>query len=199
MDPPWRTLIAGLAGLAVVVGLGQLPFPANWPDESNKLLGASRAKFVRGCTVTSARREKRGADGKIGSMSLRWASYRCPSCGAYLESRMINSARVGLECKKCGKCGAEYRTPDREWQNMTKGQRVSYFLSEWTVGWIGVFILGGAILSDNGWLGGFYGLAAGCVWCAPSWIGKSRRVKHSVARSLAQDRMRGGPSGGRAE
>jgi predicted RNA-binding Zn-ribbon protein involved in translation (DUF1610 family) len=98
---------------------------------------------------------------KSSSMGLRWASYRCPSCGAHLESRMINSPRVGLEYKKCGKCGAEYRTPDREWQNMKTGQRVSYFVSEWTVGWIGVFILGGTILDNGGWLGGFCGLAAG--------------------------------------
>ncbi len=79
---------------------------------------------------------------------------------------------------------------------MTNAQRVGYFLSKWTIAWIGLFILGGIILSKSGWSGGFYGFAAGCIWCAPSWMGKSQSVEHSLARSLAQDRTPGGPGPG---
>lgn len=133
-----------------------------------------------------------GARDRMRRMYLRWTSYSCPSCGAHTESRIVSSPRVGLEHKECGKCGAAYRTPDKEWQNMTKGQRVGYFLSEWTAAWLGLFVLGGIILSDNHWLGGFYGFAAGCVWCAPSWLRKLWRVKQSRARILARNRIRAG-------
>ena len=130
---------------------------------------------------------------EFGAMYLRWTSYSCPACGAHTESRVVSSPRVGLEYKKCRKCGATYRTPDREWQNMTVGQRRDYFLSEWTVGWIGLFVLVGAFAIDNHWLGGFYGLAAGCIWCAPPWLRKyCWRVKQSLARDLARDRIRAG-------
>ena len=44
------------------------------------------------------------------------------------DSRMVGLTRVGLEYKKCRKCGARYRTPDKEWRDMTRGQRVGYFV-----------------------------------------------------------------------
>jgi len=60
---------------------------------------------------------------------------------------------------------------------MTKGQRVGYFLSEWTIGWLFFFVLGGLILnSENYLLGALYGLLAGAVCCLPSWFLKLARV-----------------------
>src|SRR5882762_874121 len=115
-------------------------------------------------------------------MYLRWTSYSCPSCGTHTESRIVSSPRVGLEYRKCGKCGSTYQTPDKEWQHMTSGQRLGYFLSEWAVAWLGIFILGGIILNDNHWLGAFYGFASGSIWCVPSWLRKIWRVKQSLKR-----------------
>jgi hypothetical protein len=65
---------------------------------------------------------------------------------------------------------------------MTRGQRVGYFLSEWAVAWLAIFILGGAILDDNHWLGVIYGIGAGLVWLAPSCMRKLWRVKQSLNR-----------------
>lgn len=75
---------------------------------------------------------------------------------------------------------------------MTTGQHIGYFLSEWIVAWLILFIPAGAVLNDNHWLGGFYGLAAWCVCCAPSWSLKLRRVKQSRARVVAAERIRAG-------
>jgi hypothetical protein len=119
---------------------------------------------------------------RIRRMYLRWTSYDCPSCGLHLESRIVSSPRVGPEQRICRHCGVMIRTPDKEWQNMTRGQRLGYFLSEWSVAWLGIFILGGAILEENHWLGVVYGIAAGLVWLAPSYIWKLWRVKHSLNR-----------------
>lgn len=120
-------------------------------------------------------------------MYIRYTAYRCPSCDKQLESRIVSSPRVGQEQKNCAMCGCTYQTPDREWRNMTKGQRLGYFLSEWTVGWIGISILAGIILSeDNRSLGAFYGLAVGMILCAPSWLIKLWRVRQSDARSTVR-------------
>lgn len=117
---------------------------------------------------------------------IRYTLYRCPSCGKRLESRVVTSPRVGREHRDCPKCGYTYRTPDREWRNMTKGQRRDYFLSEWVVGWLGVSVLGGIILSEGSrWVGAIFGLVAGIILCAPSWLLKLRRVRRSRARSTA--------------
>src|SRR5229473_222666 len=113
-------------------------------------------------------------------MYIRWTSYSCPSCGAHTESRIVSSPRVGVENRKCEKCGFSYRTPDREWNNMTKGQRIGYFLSEWTIGWLFLFILVGlTFANENLWLRVLYGLFLGAVWCLPSWMLKLARVRSS--------------------
>ena len=69
---------------------------------------------------------------------------------------------------------------------MTRGQHLGYFLSEWIVGWIGISVFGGIILSEgvsNPWLGALYGLAAGLIMCTPSWLLKLWKVRQSEARS----------------
>jgi len=73
---------------------------------------------------------------------------------AHILSRAL-SVHQGLDwsTRSAESAVLAYRTPDIEWQNMTKGQRVGYFLSEWTVAWLGLFVLGGIFLSDNRWLG----------------------------------------------
>jgi hypothetical protein len=65
---------------------------------------------------------------------------------------------------------------------MTRAQRLGYFLSEWAAAWLGIFILGGAILDDNHSLGAIYGFGAGILCLAPSWMLKLWRVKKSLNR-----------------
>jgi hypothetical protein len=66
---------------------------------------------------------------------------------------------------------------------MTKGQRIGYFLSEWTIGWLLFFVLSGLILwTENHWLGVLYGLLAGALCCSPSWLVKVVRVRGSLRR-----------------
>ena len=71
-------------------------------------------------------------------MYVRWTNFKCPSCNSSLESRVVSSPRVNVEYKKCRSCGFTYRTPDKEWRHMTKGQRVGYFLNEWAVAVVGL-------------------------------------------------------------
>jgi hypothetical protein len=65
---------------------------------------------------------------------------------------------------------------------MTKGQRIGYFLSEWTVAWFIIPILGGGLLVDNSWLGVIYGLLFGAACCIPSWLLKIAEVKRLLRR-----------------
>jgi hypothetical protein len=73
-----------------------------------------------------------------------------------------------------------------EWNHMTKGQRVGYFLSEYTIAWFFFFFIAGfAIAFDNGnyWSSAFYGFVTGllCV-CLPLWAFKFIKVKNSLRR-----------------
>lgn len=116
-------------------------------------------------------------------MYIRYTSYSCSSCGNHLESRLVTSPRVGPENKYCSKCGHSYRTPDREWTEMTKCQRLGYFLSEWTIGWLLLFAAGGAAWSGDVWPGVLYGLLGGIICCTPSWLVKIRKVRQSRERA----------------
>jgi len=116
-------------------------------------------------------------------MYVRWTSFSCPSCGTHYDSRIVTSARVGVEEKECKKCGFTYRTIDREWKNMTKWQRIGYFLSMWTVAWLIFFAACGlaAYDEDHPWTR-LYGLAVGILVFTPVWIVKIARVKQSLRR-----------------
>jgi len=116
-------------------------------------------------------------------MFIRWTSYSCPSCGAHIESRLVSSRRVGIEHRRCQKCGVAFRTPDREWQNMTRGERLGYFLSETTVAWLGTFALSGALVQDGPWwIITLEGLALGVAVCTPFWLYKLWAVRCSLKR-----------------
>jgi hypothetical protein len=119
-------------------------------------------------------------------MYVRWVTYRCPSCNARTESRVVNSTKVGLEYKKCRSCGNTYRTPDREWMNMTTGQRVGYFLNEWSAGALVVcaFIAGVNFFADHStWKFSLWVMLGGIACCAPFWLWKFLNVKRSIART----------------
>ena len=120
--------------------------------------------------------------GKMHVMYLRWTTYSCPSCGAQLETRIVTSPRVGVERDECNQCGVYYRTPDLEWYNMTKWQRIGYFISMWTVAWLIFFTVCGLIVSDeeHPWTR-LYGLL-GIVFCIPIWLLKVVRVRNSLRR-----------------
>jgi len=123
---------------------------------------------------------------KAGAMYVRWVTYRCPSCNARTESRVVNSARVGLEYKKCRSCGNTYRTPDCEWVNMTTGQKVGYFLNEWAVGILLVCLfiaIIGFIADRTSWQFPLVAIAIGIACCAPFWLWKFVNVKRSIART----------------
>jgi len=64
------------------------------------------------------------------AMYIRWTMYHCPSCGKQWKSRVVTSPRVGPEYHRCS-CGYSFRTSDKEWGHMTKGQRIEYFASIW--------------------------------------------------------------------
>jgi hypothetical protein len=118
-------------------------------------------------------------------MYIGWTSYTCPSCSAHIESRIVSSPRVGPERKACSRCGFSYRTPDLEWRNMNTSKRLGYFLSEWTVGWLGFFALAGFLLVQETphWLGALEGLGIGMACCTPLWLWKVRKVKQSLQRA----------------
>ncbi len=119
-------------------------------------------------------------------MYVRWTTYRCPSCTARTESRLVTSPRVGIEYRKCRSCGSTYRTPDREWQHMTTGQRVGYFLNEWAVAIIGLSILFAILIyyadkSDLQISAGLVAVSIAC--CVPFWLWKYSLVRRSITRT----------------
>jgi hypothetical protein len=119
-------------------------------------------------------------------MYVRWTTYRCPSCNARTGTRMISSPRVGVEYKKCGKCGASYRTPDVEWPHMTTGQRLGYFLNEWTVALLGILLVvaGAIVYADRSeWQTSVWLVLGGIACCLPFWLWKSFAVRRSIERT----------------
>ncbi len=128
---------------------------------------------------------------------MRWINYYCPSCNACVDSRMVGLTRVGLEYKKCRKCGARYRTPDKEWRDMTRGQRVGYFvLFSGATFCIFAFM---AILFFAGdkadWQFPATTVAMGMVLCAPSWLWKLLSVRRSIRRTSKLAELRNLVSG----
>src|SRR5580658_5488384 len=108
-------------------------WPGNAPVTSViRSVPDSVMEFNEGRTQVCAPNVAKAYEGKSMYL-LRWTTYRCPSCNAYIRSRVVTAPRVGLEYKKCRSCGFVYRTPDTEWQHMTNGQRVGYFLNEWAL------------------------------------------------------------------
>lgn len=120
-------------------------------------------------------------------MYIRWTTFRCPSCNAVTERRVVSAPRAAVEYKKCKSCGAAYRTPDIEWQHMTRGQRVGYFLNEWTVAVliVVVFIAVIGYVSGNDWTVPAVIVAIGVGLCVPFWLWKSLSVRSSIARTTA--------------
>jgi len=119
-------------------------------------------------------------------MYVRWTTYRCPSCNARTETRMISSPRVGVEYKKCKSCGSSYRTPDIEWPHMTTGQRVGYFLNEWAVAILGISVVcaGMVFYADKSdWRVPAAIVLVGVGICLPFWLWKWFAVRRSIERS----------------
>lgn len=119
-------------------------------------------------------------------MYVRWVTYRCPSCNARTESRIVTSPRAGVEYKKCRSCNAVYRTPDIEWSHMTTGQRVGYFLNEWAVAVLAVTVLSAAIMwgaAKPDWQPSAWTLAIGIAFCVPFWLWKLLAVQRSKERT----------------
>jgi predicted RNA-binding Zn-ribbon protein involved in translation (DUF1610 family) len=123
---------------------------------------------------------------KLVTMYIRWTTYRCPSCNARWRSRIVTSPRVGRENRKCRSCGFVFRTPDKEWQHMTTGQRVGYFLNEWTVGLLAIYVIAALILYDSDKTDLqmpllTLGVGTGCLF--PFCLWKLFLVRQSIART----------------
>ena len=118
-------------------------------------------------------------------MYVRWTTFKCPSCNSSLESRVVTSPRVNVEFKKCRSCGFTYRTPDKEWQHMSKGQRIGYFLNEWAVAVLGLSLLCAAIFYKTDWQASVWAVGIGVACCAPFWLWKLFKVRRSIARTSA--------------
>jgi hypothetical protein len=75
-------------------------------------------------------------------------------------------------------------TPSCEWRDMSRAQRVRYFLSPWSVTWLLVFAAVAAIRIRHGDVGhGFaiFGLAVLC--CVPFWLRKLYTIGRSLERT----------------
>lgn len=92
---------------------------------------------------------------------IAWYTYKCPSCNARIASRIGNLPRVGAEYTPCGSCKNICRTPDIEWQHMTKWQRVRYFMNEY------VFLI---LLLAVLFAVGMYYATAQTDWKPSAWI-----------------------------
>src|SRR5262249_40935213 len=123
-------------------------------------------------------------------MYIRWVNYTCPACGKEWTSRVLTAPRVGREFRQCRRCHYKYRTPDKEWRNMTRGQRTEYLLSIWIVCWIVLFTLGGVANPDwpNKWVGAFLGLAIGIGCALPFWLWKLWQIRLSIIRTDGMNR-----------
>src|ERR1700761_7036060 len=113
---------------------------------------------------------------------IRRTRYNCSHCRRWIGTRVITSPRVGVETKACRYCNTRYRTLNLEWKNMTKQQRVSYFISEWTVGWFLFFILVGSTI-EAPLLGRVaFGVLLWFACSVPFVIYKLFRVRQSIRR-----------------
>ncbi len=118
-------------------------------------------------------------------MYIRWIDYKCPSCNACVDSRLVRSPRVGVEYKNCRKCGFRYRTPDKEWRDMTKGQRVGYFVI-WSGATLGIFTFTAIVFfatDRSDWQFPAFTVAMGMVFCAPFWMWKLVSIRRSITRT----------------
>jgi len=118
---------------------------------------------------------------------IAWYTYKCPSCSARIASRIGNNPRVGVEYKPCGSCGSICRTPDIEWQHMTKWQRIRYIMNEY-----GILLLILAILFAIGmyyataktdWKPSAWILGVTLAVFAPFWLRKYFLVRDSINRT----------------
>jgi hypothetical protein len=76
---------------------------------------------------------------------------------------------------------------------MTTGQRVGYFVNEWTVAIIGICILFAFITyySDKSdWQTAVWSVAVGVACCVPFWVWKYFMVRRSVRRTTIMDARR---------
>jgi len=113
---------------------------------------------------------------------IRWKRYYCPHCGKWTGTHVVSSPRVGRETEKCASCSTEYRTLNLEWRSMTKGQRIGYFISEWTIGWLLFFFLVGLTFEGPTWWRLSAGFLLGLACCVPFVIYKLFRVRKSIRR-----------------
>ena len=70
---------------------------------------------------------------------------------------------------------------------MTTGQRVGYFLNEWTVGLLAIYVIAALILYDSDKTDlqtPLLTLAVGTVCLVPFWLWKLFLVKRSIARTF---------------
>jgi hypothetical protein len=67
---------------------------------------------------------------------IQWTNFNCPFCGTPWSRRIVTAPRPEKELRTCSNCNREFKTHDIEWAHMTKGQKVGYFLNEWTVAWL---------------------------------------------------------------
>jgi hypothetical protein len=91
-----------------------------------------------------------------------------------------------VEYKKCRSCGASYRTPDIEWPHMTTGQRVGYFLNEWTVATLGIFLVCAGVVffaDTSDWRVPTVIVLVAVGICLPFWLWKWFAVRRSIERS----------------
>jgi hypothetical protein len=125
-------------------------------------------------------------------MFIRWINYKCPSCNACVDSRMVGLPKVGRAYKNCRKCGFTYRTPDQEWRDMTKGQRVGYFV-RFSGATLCIFTFMAILFfatDKSDWQFPAMTVAVGMVICAPFWMWKVFSVRRSIRRTsnLAESR-----------
>ena len=118
---------------------------------------------------------------------VAWYTYRCPSCNARTAFRLAKKPRVAVEYKRCKACSAIYRTPDQEWQHMTTGQRIRYFLNDWSVLILllcSIFAVGMYYASGKTeWKPSAWVLGITAALLVPFWLRKYFLVKSSIART----------------
>ena len=126
------------------------------------------------------------------AMHITWKSYSCPSCGTDLAIRFGSPTKIGVEYNHCPCCGSAYRTPDKEWANMTISERVGHFVAPWTAGVITMAgIIGftaGLLAGKSRFIGIIKGLGIVSALLIPYWLVKLFVVIESLRRCPAHKR-----------
>jgi hypothetical protein len=131
---------------------------------------------------------------------IHYTRFDCPHCGKHWTDRVVTSPTVAPEWVTCKKCKTPFRTPDIEWDHMTRGEKAGYLFRESTIGWIlfcGIFFAAGmAMALDSSYSkqeqreGAAWVVGITVVMLLPITLGKWWAINRSKKRVAAAHEQR---------